>query len=272
MARSYLRFGEACEPKPGAIVVFPRGKNPTFGHVAFVLRVIGDQIEILEGNAADAVRVSKRPVKQALGFRWPVKRHADAPLHETPVWVPSARAKVNEDVRRVQRRLRELGYKPGLIDGIAGENTADAVAAFQRRHNLPGQRGAWYESYNTVLKDAKNIIPEARAKAKPKDLEAIGDKPSVWLRTGRNLQAWGAGLLTLLGMTLPEEGQPIPGAIRQTQQALESIGQAASWIATNWLTLTVGVLVISAAILHLLRKQRAEAFARFDLQGPEVRS
>jgi len=40
-------------------------------------------------------------------------------------------------VRRVQERLKELGFNPGTPDGRFGPNTSDAVADFQRSRNLP---------------------------------------------------------------------------------------------------------------------------------------
>ncbi len=41
-----------------------------------------------------------------------------------------------EDVRRMQQRLKELGYLKGSADGDFGEATEKAVRAFQARHNL----------------------------------------------------------------------------------------------------------------------------------------
>ena len=42
----------------------------------------------------------------------------------------------NGTVLRVQQVLAELGYTPGTIDGDWGQNTADAVSAFQRDRNM----------------------------------------------------------------------------------------------------------------------------------------
>lgn len=41
-----------------------------------------------------------------------------------------------EDVLRLQRRLAELGYNPGPLDGIFGSRTEAAVREFQRRAGL----------------------------------------------------------------------------------------------------------------------------------------
>ncbi len=41
-----------------------------------------------------------------------------------------------ENIRFIQRRLRELGYTPGTADGLPGARTRDAIRAFQRDNNL----------------------------------------------------------------------------------------------------------------------------------------
>lgn len=40
-------------------------------------------------------------------------------------------------VRRVQERLRDLGFNPGTIDNAFGQNTSRAIAAFQTSRNIP---------------------------------------------------------------------------------------------------------------------------------------
>jgi peptidoglycan hydrolase-like protein with peptidoglycan-binding domain len=39
-------------------------------------------------------------------------------------------------VAQVQRRLGELGYYHGIVDGIMGPQTRTAVAAYESTHNL----------------------------------------------------------------------------------------------------------------------------------------
>ena len=70
MARSYCKYGDRCGAKPGAIVVFPRGRPPS-GHVAFVESVSGDKIVCVGGNQGDAVTRRTFPRSSALCFRWP---------------------------------------------------------------------------------------------------------------------------------------------------------------------------------------------------------
>lgn len=57
-----------------------------------------------------------------------------------------------DDVRAVQTRLCELGYTPGVLDGIYGANTEQAVREFQTRNGLQvdGQVGpnTWNELFS----------------------------------------------------------------------------------------------------------------------------
>ncbi len=52
---------------------------------------------------------------------------------------PDARAVTPEPrrVREAQRTLRDLGYRPGPIDGIVGPQTRAAVTSYQRSERLP---------------------------------------------------------------------------------------------------------------------------------------
>jgi len=43
----------------------------------------------------------------------------------------------NETVHRAQRKLKELGYNPGPIDGLMGSKTKAAIRKFQSNYNLP---------------------------------------------------------------------------------------------------------------------------------------
>jgi uncharacterized protein (TIGR02594 family) len=87
LARSYLKWGVACEAKPGAVVVFPRAGGS--GHVGFVSAIQGDQLLVLGGNQSDSVNVSKFPKASALGFRWPAGvPAAPKPAPAAPVVAP----------------------------------------------------------------------------------------------------------------------------------------------------------------------------------------
>lgn len=46
MAKSFLTWGSASGPLPGAVAVYNRGRNPKAGHVAIVSRVVGGTVYI----------------------------------------------------------------------------------------------------------------------------------------------------------------------------------------------------------------------------------
>jgi uncharacterized protein (TIGR02594 family) len=43
---------------------------------------------------------------------------------------------MNYDIRAVQKRLKELGFNPGPVDGVLGRRTIEAVKAFQAKEKL----------------------------------------------------------------------------------------------------------------------------------------
>ena len=74
LARSFLAYGVALRaPVPGAIVVFPRGSNPLYGHVAVVERITGNVTDTIDGNVANQVARRSRATSTILprGIRWP---------------------------------------------------------------------------------------------------------------------------------------------------------------------------------------------------------
>ena len=68
-ARSFLTWGQKCDPEAGCIVVLQRG-DPAHGHVGFYVRHLGeDYIKVLGGNQSDCVKVSNYKKADVLGYR-----------------------------------------------------------------------------------------------------------------------------------------------------------------------------------------------------------
>lgn len=124
-ARSYLGWGipvELEDAQEGDIVVFQRGTSAWQGHVAFFVKRVGSQIEVLGGNQSDAVNQKRYPVSKLLGIR----RAGNV--------APSA----GLSVAQVQQHLYDLGYhEVGRADGIMGPRTRGAILAFRDDHGLP---------------------------------------------------------------------------------------------------------------------------------------
>lgn len=71
-ARSYLDWGTNLpDPVLGCIVVMERPPDPDAGHVAIFKRTVGDQVEVIGGNQADGVSVTRFPADRVINYRWP---------------------------------------------------------------------------------------------------------------------------------------------------------------------------------------------------------
>ncbi len=72
-AASWRRWGKACEPRVGAVIVFgPSDPDAAgTGHVGLIDRVEGEWVWVLGGNQSNAVNVRKRRLADAVATRWP---------------------------------------------------------------------------------------------------------------------------------------------------------------------------------------------------------
>ena len=105
----------------------------------------------------------------------------------TPTATPAGSLKLGsqgDEVRNVQRKLKELGFYKGTVDGDFGEATEKAVKAFQKQYGLTvdGKVGA-----NTM---AKLAVAKATAKpaatATPKPTEKPSYNSNTYLRNGNS--------------------------------------------------------------------------------------
>lgn len=72
-AKSFMKIGEPCELKPGALVVVSRA--PGRYHITCCDHVIDDQMFAGRGgNQADQIRVSNYSRAKIVAVRWPVKK------------------------------------------------------------------------------------------------------------------------------------------------------------------------------------------------------
>ncbi|MEM7224234.1 MAG: peptidoglycan-binding protein [Pseudomonadota bacterium] len=67
-------------------------------------------------------------------------------------------------VRRAQRDLLALGYRPGPIDGVLGPRTEAAIKAYQRRHGLPAD-GKVTKALVTQLDESRQFAEAQRPEA-----------------------------------------------------------------------------------------------------------
>lgn len=165
LARSFTRYGTRLDrPVRGAIVVFPRGKNPLYGHVGIVETVHPNgTVTVVNGNVSNEVRRSVFRTASILpdGIRWPpgatppvagAPRAGDAPLGGRVLRLGARGA----DVMDLQRDLNVLGYALD-VDGDFGGRTRDAVMRFEARRGLAADGAA-----DAAMLAALGVAVEAR--------------------------------------------------------------------------------------------------------------
>ena len=75
LARSYLSCGVPIDKfQPGCILIWPRGSNPRAGHVDLGVELYDNGlVQKVGGNVKNQVCLAKRPLKEAIGMRMPIK-------------------------------------------------------------------------------------------------------------------------------------------------------------------------------------------------------
>ncbi len=166
-------------------------------------------------------------------------------------------------VLRLQKRLRELGYPCGLVDGTYGEQTYRAVVIFQTDHELPGESGVWQPQYNGALAAAEPMLPKRRH-ATVKDLEAQGDRPVQHMNLLQRMFAWifGASAATQIF-----QGSDVVSSAGAVRTALEPAIGLAAWASDHrWLLIAVAAVGL-IALVRSIRADHVAAFQNFDYQG-----
>lgn len=210
-ARSYLSWGEKVagpdQAKEGDIIVFTRGANTSQGHVAFFLRTVGAQIEVLGGNQSDGVTVARYAKSRLLGIRRPI----------------AATASARPELKVVQQQLKDLGYfEVGMVDGRYGPRTRAAVLAFRADNGLG------------LSPDVDPVLAEALQKAKPR---AISHERATGQPTGsRIVKAADAQIATgIVGMAGAAASVVVP-AVETAERAKDMTERTAGLLnITDWL-------------------------------------
>lgn len=71
-ARSWLRWGKSCAPRPGCIAIFKRGKESWQGHVTFIKEILPNgRFLCLGGNQGNAVSERIYTKATLIDCRWP---------------------------------------------------------------------------------------------------------------------------------------------------------------------------------------------------------
>ncbi len=85
-----------------------------------------------------------------------------------------------DEVKRLQTRLKELGYYTGELDGQYGQATADAVKRFQEQHNLISDGIAGGDTRGILYgANAEAFVPTPTPTATPSQLKKGDDGDAV---------------------------------------------------------------------------------------------
>jgi uncharacterized protein (TIGR02594 family) len=95
-AISWMNCGVPCEPKPGAIAIFPRtGGN----HVTIIKSIDGDKWHCIGGNQSDSICTATFDGRTARGTRWPIVEKTPAEMTaESRIAAAAARQKRDQAV------------------------------------------------------------------------------------------------------------------------------------------------------------------------------
>ena len=69
----------------------------------------------------------------------------DAPYCVFDMYMPLKKGDKGGNVRLMQKRLKDLGYDPGTVDGSYGKNTVAAVARFQAAYDIARRRSEQFQ-------------------------------------------------------------------------------------------------------------------------------
>jgi len=87
-----------------------------------------------------------------------------------------------DDVKSVQKRLKELGYYTGSVDGSYGTGSMNAVKAFQSKHGLTSDGLAGTKTYKILFSDSAKPAGSAVITPVPDDNKDTTDIPARTLR------------------------------------------------------------------------------------------
>jgi len=256
-ARDGLKLGQPIDkPRYGCLVILRRGEKG--GHIGFYERESETHVWLLGGNQGNAVTIAPFPKSRVLGYRWPLPADPEVAAGEEWISAPSSRPEYDPRMERVQRRLRQLGYCVGEIDGQHGPNTARGIAAFQMDHRLEGNPGWWYSRYDDVLRTARPVVPERRARTQPRDLVKVDP-------TARKL-SWIEQILLALGLSSGGMAS-LPQMATEVQGAFAPIAGLVNFIAANKVFFIPVMFILAALLIRYALAKMAEAYRTNSYQG-----
>jgi hypothetical protein len=166
-------------------------------------------------------------------------------------------------VRRLQEKLRGLGYPCGAVDGVFGEQLFRAVVLFQHDNDLTGDPGVWLPAYDEKLVAAKPMLPK-RASATARDLDLAGDRPTKRINLLQRVLAW---LFGASAAAQALQGESVMDSVSGMRLIVEPMQGIAEWLAGNHWLVVAAICIGLIALVRLIRNEHLLAYRNFDYQG-----
>jgi hypothetical protein len=117
---------------------------------------------------------------QRLAAEWRLatatKEMASPPAKPAVVQPEPAISLSREEKREIQNILADLGYDPGLADGLIGARTRTAIRSYQTDAGLPVDGKVSKVVLERLREDHRSFRPVAEGGEKPEDLDALVDR------------------------------------------------------------------------------------------------
>lgn len=154
LARKCLLLGTPIDaPRIGAIAVFARGGDPTYGHVGFVNGWTDTHVQLLGGNQANSVSIELKRRADVIGYRWP----------EAPATAKELAAKGSRIAAAAQRQQKDAAKATGTGGGgqvvpAAPDVVPPKTGAGELLQKASGFRG-WFETAESLAMFAWSKFP-----------------------------------------------------------------------------------------------------------------
>lgn len=187
-----------------------------------------------------------------------------ARLAETPA-VPSPEHQLShEDVKRVQRRLDELGYHGvGVADGQWGSNTSGALAAFQAHEGLTHDGHLTPETAAALDAAEPREVDSERSSATVEDIREAGsetiahaDSVDLWGKVKVALGVAGAGSAGADRLGLLDTAKDATGKISEWRDVANSVSDLGGWALSHWWIFAIVAGVSTVILAGRIRRAR----------------
>ena len=127
--------------------------------------------------SASALSAGSTPTPEPTPTPTPTPKPTEAPTYTIPKNTVKQGSEGTE-ARTVQRRLRDLGYYTGKLDGVFGKSSVEALKKFQSANGLIADGKAGKSTYNILFSYTAKTAAEAAATPTPEPAAILTPEPT----------------------------------------------------------------------------------------------